>query len=82
MELLPKASFIHGDILEPGLLKGLPSIDAAFIDPDWAVSGSDHIYRFIWSTTQPPADIVLRNTLELTEIVAIVLPADSPSPCS
>ena len=56
------------------MLNGLPSVEAAFIDPDWAVTGPDHVYRFIQSNTHPPADIVLRNMFEITENVAIVLP--------
>ena len=58
--LSSNVSFICGSILESELLNGLPSFDAAFIDPDWAVTGPDHVYRFIQSNTQPPADIVLR----------------------
>ncbi len=72
--LASNVSFISGSILESELLNGLPSVDAVFIDPDWAVTGPDHVYRLIQSNTQPPADIVLRNMLEMTENVAIVLP--------
>ena len=67
-------SFIHGSVLDQRILEKLPSIDAAFIDPDWAVTGPDHIYRFINSNTQPPADKVLEKTLALTKNVALVLP--------
>lgn len=67
-------SFIHGSILDQGLLSNFPPVDAAFIDPDWAVTGPDHIYRFIHSNTQPPADTVLNRIFDLTENVAIVLP--------
>ena len=67
-------SFIYGSILDSELLSGLPSVDAAFIDPDWAVTGPDHVYRFIQSNTQPPADTVLRNILEITDNVAVILP--------
>lgn len=72
--LSSKVSFICGDILDPELLKGLPAIDAAFIDPDWAVTGPDHVYGFIRSNTRPPADIVLKEIFEMTGNVAIVLP--------
>jgi RNA cap guanine-N2 methyltransferase len=72
--LSSKVSFIYGSILDPDLLNGLSSVDAVFIDPDWAVTGPDHIYRFLQSNTQPPADTVLRDMLEITENVAIVLP--------
>jgi tRNA1(Val) A37 N6-methylase TrmN6 len=71
-----RVTFLLGDILDQSLLKRLPSVDAAFIDPDWAVTGSDHIYRFLHShsNTQPPADIVLHKIFEITGNVAIVLP--------
>jgi tRNA A58 N-methylase Trm61 len=72
--LLTHVSFIHGNILDPSLLDNLPSADAAFIDPDWAATGPDHVYRFIHSNTQPPADTVLNTIFELTENVAVVLP--------
>lgn len=45
-----------------------------FVDPDWAVTGPDHEYRFQQSNTQPPADVVLENMLKITDNVAIVLP--------
>jgi hypothetical protein len=67
-------SFIHGNILDRDLLNNLPPVDAAFIDPDWAVTGPEHIYRFIRSNTQPPADIVLSKIFKMTKNVAIVLP--------
>jgi SAM-dependent methyltransferase len=72
--LLSKVFFIHGNILDQDLLDNLPPVDAVFIDPDWAVSGPDHIYRFIHSSTQPPADILLEKMFERTGNVAIVLP--------
>ena len=72
--LSPNVSFIYGSILDPKILIGLPAIDAVFIDPDWAVTGPDHKYRFQQSNTQPPADVVLKNMLEITDNVAIILP--------
>jgi tRNA G46 methylase TrmB len=77
--LSSNVSFIFGSILETEILNGIPSVDAAFIDPDWAVTGPDHVYRFIRSNTQPPADTVLRNILTMTENVAIVLPPFIPT---
>ncbi len=70
----PKVSFVRGSILDSEILKGLPPVDAAFIDPDWAVTGPDHTYRFIQSNTKPPADSLLKKILEITEDIAIVLP--------
>ena len=72
--LSSNVSFILGSILDPRILMGIPAIDAAFIDPDWAVTGPDHKYRFQQSNTQPPADVVLKNMLEITDNVAIILP--------
>jgi hypothetical protein len=72
--LSSNVSFIYGSIFEPEILNRIPSVDAAFIDPDWAVTGPDHEYRFQRSNTQPPADVVLRDMLKITNNVAIVLP--------
>jgi hypothetical protein len=72
--LSSNVTFIHGNILEPKILERFSSIDAVFIDPDWAVNGSGHVYRFIQSNTRPPADVVLGNTFKITKNVAIVLP--------
>lgn len=72
--LLSNTTFIFGSILEPEILGEIPAFDAAFIDPDWAVTGPDHKYRFQRSNTEPPADTVLRKILEITDNVAIVLP--------
>lgn len=72
--LIDKVTFIHGSILDQEILESLSAVDAAFIDPDWAVTGPDHVYKFIGSNTQPPADTILNKILEITENVAIVLP--------
>ena len=72
--LSAKVSFLLGSILEMETIKKIPKVDAVFIDPDWAVTGPDHIYRFQQSNTQPPADLVLRSMLKITDNVAIVLP--------
>ena len=72
--LLSRVTFVHGSILDQILLEKLPSVDAAFIDPDWAVTGPDHLYCFIDSNTLPPADTVLNKIFEITENMAILLP--------
>jgi len=69
-----RATFILGNILDQSVLRQLPPVDAAFIDPDWASTGPDHVYRFIHSNTQPPADAVLNKIFEKTKNVAMVLP--------
>ncbi len=72
--LSTRVTFINGNILDESVLRQLPSVDAAFIDPDWASTGPDHVFRFIHSNTQPPADTVLNQIFEKTKNVAIVLP--------
>ena len=72
--LSKQVTFVHGSILDRSVLNRLPPVDAAFIDPDWASTGPDHVYRFIDSNTQPPADAVLGKIFEITQNVAIVLP--------
>lgn len=72
--LLSAVTFISGSILDPNLLAGLPPVDGAFLDPDWAITGPDHVYRFLHSNTQPPADTLLKTIRGLTEHIAIVLP--------
>ena len=49
--LSAKVSFLRGSILETKTIKKIPKVDAVFIDPDWAVTGPDHIYRFQQSNT-------------------------------
>lgn len=66
--------FVLGNILDPDLLNSLADFDCAFIDPDWAVSGPKHEYRFRNANTRPPADVVLSIILQRTKNVAIVLP--------
>ncbi|MCG8687369.1 MAG: trimethylguanosine synthase [Desulfobacterales bacterium] len=72
--LFERVSFIQGDIMNQDILNIVPKIDAAFIDPDWAVTGEDHVYRFINSNTQPPADDVLKRIFNLTDNIALILP--------
>lgn len=72
--LSDRVTFVAGDILDGGTLSGCPLCDSAFLDPDWAARGPDHVYRFRGSNTIPPADDLLEKALELTPDVAIVLP--------
>jgi SAM-dependent methyltransferase len=72
--LLSKVTFISGNILDEGVLNTLPPINAAFLDPDWAVSGPNHVFRFLNSNTRPPADQLLERILRITEDIALVLP--------
>jgi SAM-dependent methyltransferase len=72
--LSDSVTFVCGDITDQSLLAKLPSFDAAFLDPAWAVTGPDHVYRFVNSNTQPPADTLLKTFLDLTENIALMLP--------
>ena len=72
--LSDNVTFISGDILDENLLKSLPRLDAAFLDPDWADAEPDHQYRFVNSNTLPPADALLDRIFHVTRNVALVLP--------
>jgi hypothetical protein len=72
--LLEKVTFLLGDVLDSATLMGHLPVDAAFLDPDWAVRGPGHTYRFLGSNTEPPADRLLEWTLSLTPNVGLVLP--------
>lgn len=52
--LLDRVTFVLGDILDERIWDRLPPVDAAFLDPDWAVTGPDHVHRFVHSCTWPP----------------------------
>ena len=66
--------FVLGDCLNEKILSSLENIDAAFLDPDWADTGSDHIYKFRNSNTEPPADKLLDLILRITPNIALILP--------
>jgi len=42
-----RVDFISGNIMDEGILQRLPPVEAAFLDPDWAVNGPDHVFRFL-----------------------------------
>jgi SAM-dependent methyltransferase len=72
--LLERVTFVLADITDERTWEGLPRVDAAFLDPDWAVTGPGHTHRFLRSTTRPPADALLERTFCATRNVALVLP--------
>jgi len=72
--LSDRVTFIEGDALSVEVLRQAQDIDAAFLDPDWAVTGPDHVYRFLRSNMRPPADELLEKVLFRTQDVALVLP--------
>lgn len=69
-----RVTFVEGDALSDDVLGQVRDIDAALIDPDWAVTGPTHIYRFRQSNMHPPADALLEKVLRKTDHVALILP--------
>lgn len=72
--LADNVTFISGSILDSNVLENIPSIDAAFMDPDWAITGPDHVHRFLHSTMRPPADVAFHAIFDRTPNIALVLP--------
>jgi SAM-dependent methyltransferase len=72
--LADRVMFVLADIMDENTWNRLPPVDAAFLDPDWAVTGPAHVHRFVNSSTHPPADALLDRTLSATPNVALVLP--------
>jgi len=72
--LLDRVTFMLADIMDDRTWDGLPRVDAALLDPDWAVTGLGHVHRFVRSSTRPPADALLERTFHATRNVALVLP--------
>lgn len=69
-----KITFINSDIFDICFSQLDDKIDAAFLDPDWAVSGEEHQYRFLDSNTCPPSDKLLSFILECTPNISLIQP--------
>ncbi len=69
-----KITFINGDVTMGKILDLVPIIDAAFIDPDWAVTGDNHVYKFLNSNTKPPSDKLLNLINKKTSNIILVQP--------
>jgi SAM-dependent methyltransferase len=69
-----EVTFFNGDITLTKMLDLLPPIDAAFIDPDWAVTGENHVYRFLNSNTKPPSDKLLNLIFKITSNITLIQP--------
>jgi 16S rRNA G966 N2-methylase RsmD len=67
-------TFLNGDITLTKMLDVLPSIGAAFIDPDWSVIGENHVYGFLNSNTKPPSDKLLDLILKITSNITLIQP--------
>ena len=72
--LADRVKFVLADIMDEKSWNGLSRVDAAFLDPDWAITGPNQIHHFLHSTTRPPADALLERTLRATRNVALILP--------
>ena len=72
--LKKKITFINGDVTATEILDLIPSIDSAFIDPDWAVTGDNHIFRFLNSNTKPPSDKLLNLIIKRTSNITLIQP--------
>ena len=72
--LLHRVTFVLADIMDETTWEGLPAIEAAFLDPDWAITGPQHVHHFRNSTTRPPADALLDRVFRATRNIALILP--------
>jgi len=74
-----KITFIHDDIYN-GIKQSevMDKIEASFIDPDWADSGMNHVYKFIHSNTKPPSDHLLNMILEINPNATLIQPPYIP----
>ncbi len=69
-----KVTFINDDILNAKKYDLLKNINSSFIDPDWAITGPDHIYKFINSNTQPPSDLLFSFIYSITKNITLIQP--------
>ena len=69
-----KITFINGDITTKKIINSIHHFDAAFIDPDWAVTGVNHIYKFLNSNTSPPSDKLLNFITKRTSNITLIQP--------
>jgi len=74
--VVDRVMFISGDATSDQVLDVAAPFDSAFLDPDWAVSGPEHVYRFRHSNMRPPADALLDKVLHRTSNVALILPPE------
>ena len=69
-----RVTFVLGDALSEPWPQAARAVNAAFLDPDWAITGPDHVFRFRGSNMRPPADLLLDRVLGRTQNVALILP--------
>jgi len=73
-DIREKVTFINDDILNAKEYDFIKIIDSSYIDPDWAVTGPDHTYKFINSNTQPPSDVLFSFIFNITRNITLIQP--------
>ncbi len=68
-----RVDFILGNSLDDKILNQTKNIDAAFLDPDWALNENQNTYRFRDSQTRPESDLLLSKIFTITKNIAIIL---------
>lgn len=71
-------TFINDSILNIRKYNFINRINAAFIDPDWAVTNQKHIYKFIKSNTNPPSDVLFKQIYGITKNIILIQPPFVP----
>ena len=71
---LDNVEFLHGNALDEKYFSKFTNINAAFLDPDWAVKSEKHKFKFINSNTEPPADFLFKFISRITNNIALILP--------
>jgi len=69
-----KVDFILGNSLDENILKQASNINAAFLDPDWAILDDNHVYKFKNSNTKPKSDLLFHTIYKITKNIALILP--------
>lgn len=69
-----KISFLNVDVNDKKTLDIIPCVDSAFIDPEWAISVDNHVFRFLNSNTIPPSDELLELINTKTPNITLVQP--------
>lgn len=69
-----KVTFINDDIFNVKEYDFIKVVNSSFIDPDWAVTGAGHIYKFMNSNTQPPSDILFSFVYNITQNITLIQP--------
>lgn len=69
-----KVDFILGSSMDDKILNQFSLIDTAFLDPDWAITDDNSIYKFKNSQTKPKTDLLFEKIYKITNNIALILP--------